>query len=181
MEKLIKDFIVKVKKYNKYILMFIILAILFIGGILVSAKNNHREKEILYNEYNNIIVVKISGDVMYPGKYEIEYGTTIGQLLKIAGFDYKDNEPLLVNKNAVLENNEVINIKKISSNNNRLNINTASIEELSLLLSNDLEKASNIYNYRMKNGSFKTVNELLDVTGINSKILNSIINEIRLS
>ncbi len=177
MEKLIN----KVKKYNKYILMFIVLIVLFIGGILVNAKNNNKEKEISFNEYNNIIVVKISGDVMYPGKYEIEYGTTIGQLLKIAGFDYKDNEPLLVNKNAVLEHNEVINIKRISSNNNRININTASIEELSLLLSNDLEKASNIYNYRMKNGSFKTVNELLDVTGINSKILNSIINEIRLS
>ena len=177
MEKLIN----KVKKYSKYILMFIVLIALFIGGILVNAKNNNKEKEISFNEYNNIIVVKISGDVMYPGKYEIEYGTTIGQLLKIAGFDYKDNEPLLVNKNAVLEHNEVINIKRISSNNNRININTASIEELSLLLSNDLEKASNIYNYRMKNGSFKTVNELLDVTGINSKILNSIINEIRLS
>jgi len=63
-----------------------------------------------------------------------------------------------------------------------VNINTASITELSLALKRiGKKKAAAIVDYRSKNGKFKTFDELLKVKGIGKKLLNNNKDRIRLS
>lgn len=182
MEK-VKNIIVKIiKSYHKYIISAFLILLLFISGIIVNAKNtNEVIPPLNYNLETNQITVEIIGDVAYPGKYQLNSGTRVLDLLKIAGYDLNENTDLLVNKNSLLENNDIINIPHTIKNSNRININTANLRELMLLKSIGETKASNIILYRKINGSFKTIDDLLKVDGITSKVLLDIINEIKLS
>jgi len=56
----------------------------------------------------------------------------------------------------------------------KININTASIEELISLPGIGPKTAERIYEYRKKHGKFKDVNELLNVKGIGPKKLEKI-------
>src|SRR5919205_2058162 len=51
----------------------------------------------------------------------------------------------------------------------KVNINTASVEELATLPGIGESIAKNIVAYREQNGNFKTVNELMNVKGIGEK------------
>lgn len=62
----------------------------------------------------------------------------------------------------------------------KISINTASIEELELLPSIGVVTATNIVNYRTKNGGFKTIDELLKVDRIGVKTFESIRDLIKL-
>lgn len=80
-----------------------------------------------------------------------------------------------------------LNTKKKSAKKKGLkytsvNINTASIAELSLGLKRiGRMKASAIVDYRTNNGNFETLNDLLKVKGIGKKLLNNNKERIRLS
>jgi len=55
-----------------------------------------------------------------------------------------------------------------------LNINSATVEELSMLPHINLDTARNIVNFRDSNGPFSTVDELRNVRGINRTLLDDL-------
>ncbi|MBE6903733.1 MAG: helix-hairpin-helix domain-containing protein [Ruminococcaceae bacterium] len=66
---------------------------------------------------------------------------------------------------------EPLNITKI-------NINTATLEELKTIEALDEQICLNIINYRIKNGSFKSVEEIMQVEGISKEIFVKIFGHI---
>ena len=56
-----------------------------------------------------------------------------------------------------------------SSQNGQININTATTEQLQLIPGIGESIAQRIINYRTENGGFKTVEELMEVSGIGEK------------
>ncbi len=60
----------------------------------------------------------------------------------------------------------------------KVNINTATAQELTALPGIGPAKAEAIIKHREANGPFKTVDELNDVKGIGNKILENIKNEV---
>lgn len=60
----------------------------------------------------------------------------------------------------------------------KVNINTADIEELSQLEFIGEKKAQAIIDYREKNGAFRTVEEIMNVDGISSTILEKNIDKL---
>lgn len=69
------------------------------------------------------------------------------------------------------ENNNV-------NNNTLININTASLEELTSLTGIGESKAKSIIEYRSKNGKFKSIDEITKVNGISETIYSKIKNNI---
>ncbi len=61
---------------------------------------------------------------------------------------------------------------------NKLNINTASVEELDTLPGIGIEKAKSIVDFREKNGKFVSIDDLLYVPGIGQVILDQIKDKI---
>ena len=83
----------------------------------------------------------------------------------------------VVDNTACLSNS---NSNKSNSNtsNNIVNINTSSLEELSTLDGIGEAKAKSIIDYRNKNGKFKKIEDIMNVSGIGEGAYNKIKNHI---
>ena len=62
----------------------------------------------------------------------------------------------------------------IDSENSLININTASLSDLISLTNIGDAKARNIIKYREEHGSFKTIEEIKNVSGIGDDVFNKI-------
>ena len=78
--------------------------------------------------------------------------------------------------NIIESSNEVSN----NNYNGKVNINTASLEQLMTLNGIGESKAKAIIEYRNINGSFKSIEEIKNVSGISDKIYENIKNDIEL-
>jgi len=96
-----------------------------------------------------------------------EFGKTKEQEKQIL-MDCKNNEFYSI------ENNACIEIKESTTNSGKININTASKEELMTLTGIGESKANDIIKYREENGPFKSIDELTKVNGIGESTLANI-------
>ncbi len=65
-------------------------------------------------------------------------------------------------------------VKKSAALEGKLNVNTATSEQLTMLPGIGKATAKNIMDYRTQNGNFKAVDDLLKVKGIGDKTLGKI-------
>ena len=101
--------------------------------------------------------------------------------IKEVNIDYSFNDALIKEKDLISSNsNNVTNSSdsSTSSTNELININTASKEQLMTLSGVGESKANAIISYREENGFFKTIEDLLNVSGIGNSIYEKIKNYI---
>lgn len=151
----------------------------YIFACLILAFLTSCEKEIIFNEKpiveKEYIKVDIKGAVMFPGVYSVEDGALLIDVVNMAGGFTNDVDIEKINLVALVSNNQMIFIPKVEELNNKLiNINTASIKDLTTLPGIGETKASKIIEYRNKNGSFTSVEQLLNVEGITKSIYEEI-------
>ena len=142
-----------------------------------------------------MIKVCIKGEIMYPGIYEIEKDSILVDLINKAG-GLTDNGGEDINSVLILDRNMTIYIRSkdeaggidISGNNdaiiqkdddkilfeNKVNLNTASIETLCMLPGIGEKTAQSIIAYRIKNGDFKAIEDIMNVPGIKNAKFNKI-------
>lgn len=160
---------------------FIILVI--IGFIMMKQE----EEIILYKDEENKIskiYVYVIGCVNSPGIFEVEDGTRIYEVIKLAGGETKDADLTRLNLAKIIDDEEkvVVPAKIIldenESANGIININTASIEKLMMLSGIGENTAKKIIKYREENGYFNTIEDLMNVAGIGESKFNSIKDDI---
>ena len=149
------------------------------------------------------LYVHICGAVVNPGVYQAAEGARIvdmielsGGLTKEAAGDYINQAQLITdgqriyipNKEDVedlstdeyltgnLSDSEKAKVSKID--NALVNINTADITELMSLPGIGQTKADSIIEYRNANGKFKTLEELMNISGIKEGLFNQISSKI---
>ena len=85
-----------------------------------------------------------------------------------------------VKNDACYNDNTTTTTKRATTKNTSkiININTASVSELTNLSGIGEVKAKSIVNYRNKNGKFKTINDILKVDGISETLFSKIKNNI---
>ena len=141
-----------------------------------------------------VLVVHISGEVVSPGVFELSQGARVWDAVIAAGgltpyadqnainlarllsdedhiivFSIKDNMPPAVSGNAA--QNQVAD--------NRININTATNQELQALSGVGPVIAGNIISHREARGGFATIEEIMNVSGIGERIFDNIRDRIR--
>ncbi|MCT4543596.1 MAG: helix-hairpin-helix domain-containing protein [Vallitalea sp.] len=144
-----------------------------------SKENNEQEEE----EEN--IYVHICGSVAKEGVYTVREGARVYEALELAGglteeavTDYvnlarcvKDGEQIIFPSRNQIEAGE---FQYDNEDNNFVNINTASIEKLMTLSGIGESKAKLIIEYREKNGDYKSIEDIMKISGIKQEAFNKI-------
>ncbi len=136
------------------------------------------------------MMVDVKGEVIQQGVYELEEGARVQDAVKMAGGFTKDADLLQVNLAELIYDEMVIYVPKVGDEvnapqsneiNGKVQINRASIEELQTLTGIGPSKAAAIKAYIEEQGPLKTVEDLLNVTGIGEKTLEKIKEQIVVS
>jgi len=121
------------------------------------------------------IEVKIEGAVKEPGWYDIPKGSLVIEGIRQAGGALPQADLRGINLGSSLEDKEQIWIP-----GEKLNINRASLEQLTYLPGIGPVLAQRIIEYRAKNGPFHNLSELKEVSGIGQVKFERIKEEITL-
>lgn len=137
---------------------------------------------------STVIYVDVKGEIHHPGVYQMKAESRVKDLIEAAGGftpladDQKlnlaqlleDQMVIVVPKKGEEVNSELAQAptsqKKEVGKEGKVNINTATVEELKTLKGIGEKKAEAIIEYRKKNGSFKNKEELMKVRGIGKKL-----------
>ncbi|MFZ5352925.1 MAG: helix-hairpin-helix domain-containing protein [Bacillota bacterium] len=157
-------------------------------SIAEPAEAKTTESEQQPQTVDEYITVYICGCVKRPGNIEIKPDTRLGDALELIGGASEEADLTAVNLAHKLSDEEMIYIPKkgeiindmknvipgyVSKNTalkyGKININTASKSELESLPGVGPSTADKIIAYRNKNGAFKTIEEIMKVTGIGEK------------
>ena len=135
-----------------------------------------------------VIFVDIKGEVKKPGVYQMKAGDRVKDAIDAAGGLTAEADSQKVNLAQRVEDQMVIVVPKVgeeaeeipagetrkeATKEGKVNINTATVEELKTLKGVGEKKAEAIIEYRKKNGSFKTKEDLMKVRGIGKKLFDS--------
>lgn len=146
------------------------------------------EKTEVSTTQETVIFVDIKGAVKNPGVYQMKVGDRVKDALDAAGGLTAEADSQKVNLAKRLEDQMVIVVPKVGeeaeeisagvtskeeAKEGKVNINTATVEELKTLKGVGEKKAEAIIEYRKKNGSFKTKEDLMKVRGIGKKLFES--------
>lgn len=135
------------------------------------------------------IYVQVSGAVKYPGVYELSSDSRVFQAIESAGGLTEDADDTSLNQASALEDGQKIYVYSFdevkameaeasSENDGRLNLNTASKEELMTLSGIGEAKAEAIVAYREEKGGFSSIEELKNISGIKDGVLSKISDQI---
>jgi competence protein ComEA len=143
----------------------------------VDSENNLEKQE-------EVIVVDVKGAVKAPGVYEGKTGDRVLHVIDQAGGLLEEADETKVNFALKLVDEMVIYIPVIGEESEmmltgemteagkeegKVNLNSASEAELQTLPGIGPAKAAAIMEYRTENGSFKSVEELMEISGIGEK------------
>lgn len=161
----------KNKKIFKYLIIIFVILVMVVLGIFINDNEDvvYNQDEIVYE-----IVVEIKGEVMNPSIYTMPENTRISDLISVAGGFTSSADTESVNLASKLEDGMIIVINKFDSNDNKININKASVEELMTLPGIGNSKAEAIIEYRNANGFYKNIEELMNVSGISKSVFDKI-------
>lgn len=148
----------------------------------------------------NEIMVDLKGAVAKPNVYHISSDERLVDLIRQAGGFTDQADQKSINLSAKLKDEEVIYVPKLgeslssestdspisSSVSNqvsttsgpKVNINKADLTELQKLTGIGQKKAQDIIDFRMKNGDFKSIEDLGKVSGFGDKTLEKLKDEI---
>ena len=131
------------------------------------------------DDSNTDIYVHICGAVINPGVYQVPAGTRVYQALELAGGSSDDAYLSGINLADKLADGQKVYIPSEGENAEgilstdsgdvqsvMININTASEAELMTLPGIGQSRAKDIINYRVKNGLFESINDIMKVSGI---------------
>ena len=177
----------------------VLLLLVGVGGLLPKKEEAVEESEAVVTTVlaekteesttlEAVIFVDIKGEVKKPGVYQMKVGDRVKDAIDAAGGLTAEADSQKVNLAQRVEDQMVIVVRKVgeeavaipsgatskeASKEGKVNINTATVEELKTLKGVGEKKAEAIIEYRKKNGSFKTKEDLMKVRGIGKKLFES--------
>ncbi|MBQ9342132.1 MAG: ComEA family DNA-binding protein [Lachnospiraceae bacterium] len=177
---------------RKFCFIFIVIALIMLSSCgkpeatinEVYIPTDSSDNELLYED-RDTVVAQIDGAVNAPGVYEIPAGLRVRDLVETAGGMRDDAALESINLAEILADGMRYHILTVeeyeatkSGSSAKVNINTATLEQLMTLAGIGESKARSIIEYREKNGTFKSVEDLLKVSGIKRGTLDKILADI---
>lgn len=149
----------------------VLIGLLAAGVILLAASRPRGEAvTLLPTPTPSLLTIYVSGAVASPGVYHLPSGSRVADAVEAAGGFAPNAEINLINLAAPLLDGQQVDVPGVGGtthlNLGRININTATVEELDTLPRIGPSTAQAIVDYRTQNGPFKTVQDIMKVPGI---------------
>ena len=188
------------KNIRKYIYIITIIIFIIFCVMVIIRKRELKDNNVNYkvnkediivnndkiNDEEEYIYVDIKGEVINPNVYKIKKGLRVIDVINLAGGLTEESDTSNINLSKIVTDEMVIVIKSknneeiyidsdvdINNNNQLIDINTCTIDELLTLPGIGESKANNIIEYRKKN-KFNTINDIMNVSGISESLFNKI-------
>lgn len=132
--------------------------------------------------------VQVSGAVNSPGVYELSGEPRIFHAILMAGGLREDADVSSLNQAERISDGQKIVIKTrdeaameaaVSANDGKVNINTADAKTLMTLPGIGESKANSIIKYRESKGSFNSIEDIKNISGIKDGVYNKIADSIK--
>jgi competence protein ComEA len=166
---------------NKYLqVAFGVLVGLLAAGLLWVTISPPRGEPVtlLPTPTPELITVHVTGAVAAPGIYILPQDSRMVAAIEAAGGFLPTADSEALNLASRLFDGQQVNVPAFGGESHaiggRININTATLEELDSLPGIGLTTAQNILDYRRQYGAFQSIEELLDVPGIGQTTYESI-------
>lgn len=163
----------------------------------INEENSHQEdNQGKISEEKKEIFVDICGAVNFSQVVKLKEGDRVIDAVELAGgltekADVKrinlakilyDGEKIIIPEiGEIIDNSEMVIENNIDTKENKININTASIEQLKSLNGVGDVLAERIIEYRKMNNGFKTIEEIKSVSGIGEKKFEGIKDGIKVN
>jgi len=192
-----------IKKHSFFIIIAIIIVVIGTVIFINEGKPNvepdietplpmvlNNQEEKMANEISELIKVDVKGEINKPGVYEVKQDYRIIDVIQLAGGLTKLADESKINLAQKVSDEMVIIVPKdgdeefVDANFNleqvdgKINLNEASVEEITTLNGIGPKKAQAIVDYREENGPFQQEEDLLNVSGIGEKTLENLRDEI---
>lgn len=184
------------KNYRVYLAMFLLNLAVVVGIIYFQRRENPRPVTVtLPTPHPTLaspaqISVAVNGAVKQPGVYALGANARLADAIQKAGGASPDADLSTLDLTTTLTNGEQIEIPARTASvpvvnnvpvqtasapaNPKVNLNTATLEELEALPDIGPALAQRIIDYRKTNGSFKTIADVKQVRGIGDAIYSDI-------
>ncbi|MFI3173196.1 MAG: ComEA family DNA-binding protein [Eubacteriales bacterium] len=161
----------------------------------IAKEGDIASEEVEKEEKAGTISVYICGAILYAGVYEMEEGSRIVDVIECAGGLREDAADTYLNQAEFLEDGQKLYVptkqeveegiitNSVTSSgeaqaDSKVNINSASKEELMTLTGIGESKAESIIEYRESQGEFSSPEDIQNITGIKEGVYNNIKDEI---
>ena len=150
--------------------------------LAVTTENEEETKE------KEEITIHIIGEVKYPGIVILKSGQRIVDAIEAAGGETEEADLNKLNLAQILNDgdkiyvpnktDEIEDYKDTTGESSTVNLNTATLEELTSLPGIGESTAQKIIDYRRQNGKFKAIEDLKNVSGIGESKFDNIKDKI---
>ncbi|MFB1080603.1 helix-hairpin-helix domain-containing protein [Jeotgalibacillus sp. JSM ZJ347] len=139
-------------------------------------------EEIAADQSVDVLFVDIKGEVTHEGVYEMNNGDRVIDLIKKAGGELPDADMTAVNMAQKLHDEMVIivpgksaeGLSDLGTQSDKININRATQSELESIPGIGPSKAAAIIQYREEKGQFKSIEEIMNISGIGEKTFDKL-------
>lgn len=172
---------------NKVTMVAIIAFTLLLGWLLWPRSEPEQIGALESQEYqipDSNISVHVVGEVASPGLYQLPIGSRVSDVIDLAGGVSEDASSASVNLARILIDGEQIIVKSGVEHqqelDSKISINDSDADELDQLPGVGPSIASKIIDFRERNGPFRSLEQLTEVSGIGPKMLENIKDLVRL-
>lgn len=169
-------------------------------GTTAAEMQSGKNDAVLQESRTELIYVYVCGSVNEPGVYEVREGSRVHELIALAGGFAEDAYTLSVSMAKTVTDGQTLYVPHLDEaeddaagsglsgsvtgdddtygQKTKININTASVEQLMTLKGIGESRARDIVDYRMRNGSFKKTEDVMKVSGIKEAAYSKIKDDI---
>lgn len=153
----------------------------------VSASSAQEEESVRTESKSSMILVYVCGEVESEGVYELPEGSRVYEALQAAGGLLEGVDTTKINMAAKLSDGQQITVSLQGieqdgfpgeGGSGKINLNTAGKEELMELPGIGEARAGDIIEYRQQYGSFSSIEEIMNISGIGEKMFEKIKDDI---
>lgn len=189
-------------KRNRIYIIMLFFCMSVLGGCGQEPKIETQQAEVLEEtkepeEQENAaleekIYVQVSGAVVSPGVYELDEESRVFEAVELAGGVTEEADISQVNQAQKVTDGEMIYIRyqgeaeeaempNEQQEDGKVNLNTATEEQLMTLPGIGQAKAKSIIDWREANGGFEKIEDLMEIEGIKEGVFSKIKDSIKVN